>query len=53
MLGDAIKDLRSAKGWTQGAFAKKLEVSIGYISEIGTGRRLPSVTMLLSMIDLL
>ena len=53
MLGDAIKDLRSAKGWTQGAFAKKLEVSIGYISEIETGRRMPSLTMLLSMIDLL
>ena len=52
MLGDAIKDLRSAKGWTQGAFAKKLEVSIGYISEIETGRRMPSLTMLLSMIDL-
>lgn len=53
MLGDAIKDLRSAKGWTQGAFAKKLEVSIGYISEIETGRRMPSLTILLSMIDLL
>ena len=53
MLGDVIKNRRSAKGWTQGAFAKKLAVSIGYISEIETGRRMPSLNMLLSMIDLL
>lgn len=53
LLGDVIKNRRSAKGWTQGAFAKKLAVSIGYISEIETGRRMPSLNMLLSMIDLL
>ena len=53
MLGDVIKSFRSAKGWTQGAFAKMLGVSIGYISEIETGRRMPSLPTLLSMIDLL
>ena len=53
MLGDVIKGFRSAKGWTQGAFAKMLGVSIGYISEIETGRRMPSLPTLLSMIDLL
>ena len=53
MLGDMIKRFRSAKGWTQGAFAEKLHVTIGYISEIETGRRMPSLSTLISMIDLL
>lgn len=53
MLGDVIKGFRSARGWTQGTFAKMLGVSIGYISEIETGRRMPSLPTLLSMIDLL
>lgn len=53
MLGDRIKSYRSAKGWTQGVFAEKLDVSIGYISEIETGRRMPSLTTLLSIVDLL
>lgn len=53
MLGDKIKSYRSAKGWTQGVFAEKLDVSIGYISEIETGRRMPSLATLLSIAELL
>ena len=53
MLGERIKEFRSARGWTQGVLAEKLDVSIGYISEIETGRRTPSLSTLLTIIDLL
>lgn len=53
MLGEKIKEFRSEKRWTQSILAEKLDVSIGYISEIETGRRTPSLSMLLTIIDLL
>lgn len=52
-VGDKIKSYRSSKGWTQGVFAEKLDVSVGYISEIETGRRVPSLATLLSIAELL
>ncbi|MDO5116618.1 MAG: helix-turn-helix transcriptional regulator [Synergistaceae bacterium] len=53
MLGDKIKEFRSAKGWTQSVLAEKLDVSVGYISEIETGRRTPSLATLVTIIKLL
>ncbi|MDD7649046.1 helix-turn-helix domain-containing protein [Cloacibacillus porcorum] len=52
-IGLNIKKLRGKKGWTQAVFAEKLDVSIGYISEIETGRRMPSFKRINKMIKLL
>lgn len=37
VIGKKIKDLRIEKGMNQGAFAKKLGVSIGYVSQVEAG----------------
>ncbi len=53
MLGETIKRLRAAKGWTQDNLADKLYVSTGYISAIETNRRVPSLPTVLKLIELL
>jgi transcriptional regulator with XRE-family HTH domain len=41
-FGQAVRQLRLAKGWTQPALAERAGVSKGMVSLIETGRRIPS-----------
>ena len=52
MLGDRIKQFRTAKRFTQEKLSEELDVSTGYISELETGRRTPSVPMVLRLAEL-
>ena len=52
MLKDVLKGYRVAKRLTQEELAEKLFVTPGYISEIETGRRTPSLPMILQLIEL-
>ena len=53
MLGERIKEFRTAVRMTQEELAEKLFVSVGYISEIETGKKSPSLQLLVQIIDLL
>jgi len=53
LLSDRIKLYRVAKRLTQDELAEKLYVSTGYISEIETGRRTPSLPLLVKLFELL
>ena len=53
MLGERIKDFRMAARMTQDELAERLFVTKGYISEIETGKKSPSLQIVLSIIDLL
>lgn len=52
-IGENIKRLRAGKGLTQAVFAELLDISIGYLSEIETGRQMPSSKKLFKMMELL
>lgn len=52
-IGENIKRLRAGKGLTQAVFAEMLDISIGYLSEIETGRQMPSSKKLFKMMELL
>jgi len=41
-LGEKIKKLRLARGYTQSAFARELGISPGYLSQLEMGLRKPS-----------
>jgi transcriptional regulator with XRE-family HTH domain len=45
-LGEIIKKTRKSKRLTQGAVAKKCDITIGYLSEIETNKKTPSVDTL-------
>ena len=53
MLGERIKAFRTAVRMTQEELAEKLFVSVGYISEIETGKKTPSLQLLVQIINLL
>ena len=53
MLGERIKDFRMAARMTQDELAERLFVTKGYISEIETGKKSPSLQIVLSIINLL
>lgn len=50
-LGEKIKKLRLARGYTQRAFAKELGISAGYLSQIEMGLRKPSRELVRKMAD--
>jgi transcriptional regulator with XRE-family HTH domain len=45
-LGKRIKELRIIKKITQEKFAYELDISKGYLSDIESGNKIPSVEML-------
>ena len=45
-FGERIRALRQARGWTQGEMADFLAMDRSYLSEIETGKKDPSLTML-------
>jgi transcriptional regulator with XRE-family HTH domain len=50
-LGKRIRTLRTAKGWSQVEMADLLAMNRGYLSEIETGKKDPSLTMLKTLAD--
>jgi transcriptional regulator with XRE-family HTH domain len=50
-LGDKIKKLRLARGYTQSAFAQELGISAGYLSQLEMGLRKPSRELVRKMAD--
>jgi transcriptional regulator with XRE-family HTH domain len=52
-LGEKIKKLRTARGYTQSAFARELDISPGYLSQLEMGLRKPSRDLIGRMADTL
>jgi transcriptional regulator with XRE-family HTH domain len=52
-LGEKIKKLRTARGYTQSAFARELDISPGYLSQLEMGLRKPSRELIGRMADTL
>jgi transcriptional regulator with XRE-family HTH domain len=50
-LGKRIRSLRLEKGWSQVEMADLLGMNRGYLSEIETGKKDPSLTMLKILAD--
>lgn len=50
-LGEAIKRLRSAAGWSQKDFAGQLDISPSYLSLIEANRREPTIPLLRRMAE--
>lgn len=48
-LGEAIKRLRSAAGWSQKTFAERVGVSASYLSLIEKDRREPTLSLVRDM----
>ena len=46
LIGKRIKDYRNKCGFTQAALAEKLDVSVGFISQIERGITKPNLEML-------
>jgi transcriptional regulator with XRE-family HTH domain len=46
LFGERIRALRQARGWTQVEMADFLAMDRSYLSEIETGKKDPSLTML-------
>lgn len=53
MLGDAIKRMREAKGWSQQVFAVKAGIAIRTVSYAETNKSKPSYEVLCAMADAL
>ena len=49
LIGKRIKDYRTKCGFTQAALAEKLDVSVGFISQIERGITKPNLEMLASI----
>ncbi|MCI7112748.1 MAG: helix-turn-helix transcriptional regulator [Lachnospiraceae bacterium] len=49
LIGKRIKDYRNKCGFTQAALAEKLDVSVGFISQIERGITKPNLEMLASI----
>ncbi len=52
-LGEKIKKLRTARGYTQSAFARELDISPGYLSQLEMGLRKPSRDLVARMAETL
>jgi transcriptional regulator with XRE-family HTH domain len=52
-LGNAIRRLRAAGGWSQKDFARRLEISPSYLSLIETDRREPALPLVRRIADAL
>jgi DNA-binding XRE family transcriptional regulator len=50
-LGARVRDLRKRKGWSQTEMADLLVISRVYLSELETGKRDPSLTVLKILAD--
>lgn len=50
-LGKRIRALRLERGWSQVEMADLLAMNRGYLSEIETGKKDPSLTMLKTLAD--
>ena len=50
-LGKRIRALRSEKGWSQVEMADLLGMNRGYLSELETGKRDPSLSVLKTIAD--
>jgi len=50
-LGEKIKKLRLARGYTQRVFAQELAISAGYLSQLEMGLRKPSRELVRKMAD--
>lgn len=46
MIQDALRTLRSYNALRQNGLAKKLEISVSFLSQIEAGRRLPNLKLL-------
>lgn len=46
MIGENLKRIRKQRGFTLKAIAKAVDSSIGYIYELETGSKIPSLSML-------
>jgi transcriptional regulator with XRE-family HTH domain len=45
-IGQAVRDARDEKGWTQAALAKKAGLHVTYLSGVENGQRNPTLTIL-------
>lgn len=52
-LGERIRELREAQDWSLREFAKRLEISPAFLSDIELGRRHPSERVLMDIAKLL
>ena len=50
-LGNRVRSLRHARGWTQVEMAEMLGVDRSYLSEIETGKKDPSLRVLKTIAD--
>ncbi len=50
-LGEKIKKLRTARGYTQSDFARELGISAGYLSQLEMGLRRPSRDLIQRIAD--
>jgi transcriptional regulator with XRE-family HTH domain len=50
-LGNRVRALRHARGWTQVELAELLGIDRSYLSEIETGKKDPSLTILKTIAD--
>jgi transcriptional regulator with XRE-family HTH domain len=50
-IGKRIRALRSEKGWSQVKMADLLGMNRGYLSELETGKRDPSLSVLKTIAD--
>jgi transcriptional regulator with XRE-family HTH domain len=53
LLGETIRSLRSAKGWSQQDFARRLGISPSYLSLVEKNKREPALPLLRRMADTL
>jgi transcriptional regulator with XRE-family HTH domain len=53
ILGSHLRELRTARGLTQGDVAKECATSIAFISNVERGRMLPGLAVLLRLADAL
>lgn len=52
-LGNAIRDARMKKGYTQEQFSEMVDITPGHLKQMEGGRRNPSVPLLFQMMELL
>jgi len=51
--GEAVRNHRQARGWSQATLAEKLDVSVDYIGLLERGERLPAVGTLVALAEVL
>jgi ribosome-binding protein aMBF1 (putative translation factor) len=49
-VGEAIRDIRLKKGWSQQDLAKKMGTEQSYVSQIESGSIIPGIPFLVSMV---